>query len=60
MERIENNYSLIEQIREEIFENAEIENTGDEVSNPEVLAENILKTISEFVNQNYEWKGVKK
>lgn len=63
-ERIENNFSLLGQISDEI-ETACIHDgkrnylADAEVDNPQGIAKSILDEIVDFVNQNYEWKGLK-
>lgn len=53
-ERIENNFHLKNDIRKQI-------NTAMRTYNakPETFADNILDLIATFVNENYEWKGIK-
>lgn len=80
MERIENNYVLIDKIKDIVetestrclTENIIFQedppiphSSGDNITNYSAidngrdLAELIIKELTEFVNQHYEWKGVK-
>lgn len=52
MERIENNQSLKQDI-EQIINSYEFEETD-----VPLISEEILTTITEFVNQNYTFKGI--
>ncbi len=53
MERIEGNYSLKQDIVNVIAMYGDIDDDA------ELIADELLPIITEFVNQNYEWKGVK-
>lgn len=64
MERIENNFTLLDEIKYKIEYNSEFEHKGSNDSdvsivNVRTVSEEILEYIAEFVNQNYEWKGLK-
>ena len=73
MERIEDNWSLKGHIQDEIEQNISVcfnktigEYSGGDnarlyidIDNLPILSEMLLSVITDFVNQNYEWKGVK-
>lgn len=69
-ERIENNYVLQDKIKDCLIENeqtlfednSENANSLEAVSADDynVVCELILKELADFVNQNYEWKGLVK
>lgn len=54
-ERIENNVFLKNDISEAI---RTTENTSLSGHQSEFIAEQVIQVITDFVNQNYEWKGV--
>lgn len=63
-EKIENNFSLLGQISDEIETACIVDSSNNylpnaEVDNPRGIAQSILNEIVDFVNQNYEWKGLK-
>lgn len=64
MERIENNYSLMDEIKYKIEYGLEFDHKGSNysdisVNNAKEISENLLGIFTDFVNQNYEWKGLK-
>lgn len=62
-ERIENNMFLEQDIRDILSQQASYSSTNERLMLLEdefsAVAEFILEKLANFVNENYEWKGIK-